>query len=33
KDLFAVDVNSKFEIEPGIKNIELVSNFIKSVKQ
>lgn len=33
KDLFAVDVNSKFEIEPGIKNIELVANFIKNVKQ
>lgn len=33
KDLFAIDINSKFETEPGIKNIPLVESFIKNVKQ
>jgi len=33
KDLFAIDVNSKFEFSPGIKNIELVKPFIKQLKQ
>ena len=33
KDLFAIDVNSKFEISPGIKNMELVKPFIKQLKQ
>ena len=28
KDLIAVDLNSKFEISPGNKNIELIKNFI-----
>ena len=28
KDLMAVDLNSKFETSPGIKNIELIKNFI-----
>ena len=25
--IYAIDVNSKFEIEPGLKNIELLKNF------
>ena len=28
KDLVALDLNSKFEISPGIKNIELIKTFI-----
>ena len=28
KDLVALDMNSKFETSPGIKNIELIKNFI-----
>jgi len=28
KDLIAVDLNSKFETSPGIKNIELIKTFI-----
>lgn len=31
KYCFAVDVNSKFEIEPGLKNIELLKEFKKSL--
>jgi phosphoribosylanthranilate isomerase len=27
KDLFAVDINSKFEERPGIKNMQLVKAF------
>lgn len=27
KDLFAIDINSKFEITPGVKDIELVRRF------
>lgn len=33
KDLFSVDVNSKFEISPGIKDMEKLGAFIQSVKQ
>jgi len=33
KDLFAVDVNSKFEISPGIKDINLVNDFVKGLKK
>lgn len=33
KDLFSADVNSKFEIAPGIKDIEMLRSFIQSVKQ
>ncbi len=29
KDLFAIDVNSKFELSPGIKNISLIENFLQ----
>ncbi len=32
KDLFALDINSKFETEPGIKDIEKVRAFISSMK-
>lgn len=28
KDLLAIDMNSQFEIEPGIKNLELIKTFI-----
>jgi phosphoribosylanthranilate isomerase len=30
--LQAVDVNSKFEIKPGIKNISLIKDFIRKIK-
>ena len=33
KDLFSIDVNSKFETAPGIKNMELVKQFIQEIKQ
>lgn len=31
--LYAVDINSRFEIEPGLKNVENVKQFIKELKQ
>ncbi|WP_298299239.1 phosphoribosylanthranilate isomerase [Hydrotalea sp.] len=31
KDLFAVDINSRFEIAPGIKNLASVKDFVNSV--
>jgi phosphoribosylanthranilate isomerase len=27
-----IDLNSKFELSPGIKNIECLSEFIKNIK-
>lgn len=33
KDLFAVDVNSKFEITPGYKDMEKVRTFVSQLKQ
>jgi phosphoribosylanthranilate isomerase len=33
KDLFSLDINSKFETVPGIKNMHLINNFIDSIKQ
>lgn len=30
--IYAIDVNSKFEIEPGLKNIELLSSFKNNLK-
>lgn len=33
KDLFSIDVNSKFETSPGIKDMELLTRFIPLVKQ
>ncbi len=32
KDLFAIDVNSKFEIAPGVKNMKLMEQFIQQTK-
>lgn len=32
KDLFSVDINSKFEISPGIKDMEKVSQFVTQIK-
>jgi phosphoribosylanthranilate isomerase len=32
KDLFALDVNSKFEITPGIKDMNMVKQFVERVK-
>lgn len=32
KDLFAIDINSKFEIAAGIKNMEKISAFVKEIK-
>lgn len=32
KNLYAVDVNSKFEIEPGLKDINMLSEFISSLR-
>jgi phosphoribosylanthranilate isomerase len=31
KDLFALDVNSQFEIEPGNKNVEKIKYFIDAL--
>lgn len=32
KDLFSIDINSKFESTPGVKNMEMVQSFIQQVK-
>jgi phosphoribosylanthranilate isomerase len=32
KNLFALDMNSKFEISPGIKDMELVKRFVEEVR-
>lgn len=32
-NLFALDVNSKFEVSPGVKNMELVRNFVEAIRQ
>lgn len=32
KDMMAVDINSRFEIKPGIKDMEKVKNFINELK-
>jgi phosphoribosylanthranilate isomerase len=31
KDLFALDINSQFELEPGIKNLEKIKTFIDAL--
>ncbi|ADY51963.1 Phosphoribosylanthranilate isomerase [Pseudopedobacter saltans DSM 12145] len=31
--LYAVDLNSKFEIEPGIKNVELLEKALKNIRE
>ena len=33
KDLFSVDINSRFEISPVIKDIKLVNSFVNSIKK
>ncbi len=33
KDLFSIDVNSKFETSPGVKDMEKLQKFIETVKQ
>lgn len=33
KDLFSADVNSKFEIAPGIKDMDKLRAFVQSIKQ
>jgi phosphoribosylanthranilate isomerase len=33
KDLFSIDVNSKFETIPGLKDMQAVEKFIKAIKQ
>ncbi len=30
--IYAIDINSKFEVEPGLKNIELLSSFKNNLK-
>jgi phosphoribosylanthranilate isomerase len=32
KDLFAVDINSRFEMSPGIKDMDKVKQFVKEIK-
>jgi phosphoribosylanthranilate isomerase len=33
KDLFSIDVNSRFETSPGVKDLDTLKTFIRSVKQ
>lgn len=33
KDLFSIDINSKFEISPGVKNMKSIETFVKGIKQ
>jgi phosphoribosylanthranilate isomerase len=33
KDLFSIDINSKFESSPGIKNMDMVESFIHQIKR
>ena len=33
KDLFALDINSRFETSPGVKDVQQVTTFIHEVKQ
>ena len=33
RKLFAVDINSRFELSAGVKNLELVKEFVKQVKK
>ena len=32
KDLFAVDINSKFELAPGLKDMNKIQAFVKELK-
>ncbi len=33
KDLFAIDINSKFEVAPGVKDIELIKTFKRRLSE
>lgn len=33
KKLFSVDINSKFEVSPGLKNLDEIANFVYQVKK
>ena len=33
KDLFSIDVNSRFEISPGVKDMDLIEEFSKKIKE
>lgn len=33
KSLFALDINSKFETSPGVKDLDKVSSFVKNLKE
>ncbi|GAC1441453.1 MAG: phosphoribosylanthranilate isomerase [Sediminibacterium sp.] len=33
KDLFSIDVNSRFELSPGIKDMEKLQSFVAAIKQ
>lgn len=33
KDLFAIDINSKFEVMPGVKDVELIKTFRKRLSE
>ncbi|MEY3432462.1 MAG: hypothetical protein RL131_398, partial [Bacteroidota bacterium] len=33
QNLFAIDVNSKFEVSPGIKDMNLIQTFLKAIKK
>jgi phosphoribosylanthranilate isomerase len=32
KDLFAIDINSRFEVLPGVKDLDMIRKFIKELK-
>jgi phosphoribosylanthranilate isomerase len=32
KSLFAIDINSRFEVAPGIKDMDLLNRFVKNIK-
>jgi len=32
KALFAIDINSRFEVLPGVKDLAVIKNFIKELK-
>ncbi len=32
KDLFAIDINSKFEVAPGLKNMDTIKAFVNTLK-
>ena len=33
KELYSVDINSKFEIEPALKDIKMVERFAQKLRQ